>query len=88
MSKKNRSIKYGLGKECSSCGEIMERRKPLEGKIFDKSFYFTEWDFCLNCRRVQHYEEFKKYKDPSTKNLIEENERQQDFFSNLRNKSI
>ena len=83
MSKKNNKvIIVGAGNECI-CGAIMERRKPKSVDRFSKSFYFTEWDFCLKCKRVQHYEEFKKWKDQSTPSVIEEDERQQSFLRSI-----
>lgn len=47
----------GDGKECPKCGIKMQRRKH-SGKP-KTTYYFTAWDYCLPCRHVQHYEEFK-----------------------------
>lgn len=41
----------------------MERRKHgvNETAYLKKAYYYKEWDWCKNCKRVQHYEEFKIY---------------------------
>lgn len=51
----------GLGNDCPKCKEQMQRRERV---VFPThTYYFTEWDYCLSCGHLQHYEEFKKYPD-------------------------
>lgn len=55
---KNRRIRIGEGKDCPKCKIPMERRKHFEVPK-NRVYYFREWDFCLKCKHLQHYEEFK-----------------------------
>ena len=74
---KKRRIRYivvGSGNECPTCGKVMQRRKHKERPT--KSYFFTEWDYCSDCKRVQHYEEFK-----STQ--WQEDEQRDNFFRSL-----
>lgn len=62
MAKRGKLRSYakvkGKGNDCPKCGEVMERReRKLAPK--NKTYFFTEWDYCTNCSHVQHYEEFK-----------------------------
>jgi len=44
----------------NKCG-VMQRRVrilPPKDDSIGKGF-FTEWDFCLLCKHVQHYQEFR-----------------------------
>lgn len=43
---------------CPKCHNPMQRRKRVKPPI-DKTYFFTEWDYCRNCRHVQHYEKYK-----------------------------
>jgi len=49
--------------KCPKCDQEMERRKhrPNEIAHLSKPYYFSEWDYCKNCRHVQHYEKFKVF---------------------------
>jgi hypothetical protein len=51
----------GIGNPCPVCGRSMERREhtlphPTHSK---KPYGFSEWDWCPDCKYLQHYEEFK-----------------------------
>ncbi len=49
----------GVGLLCIVCNEYMERRRH-NTLIFKKAKgYFTCWDYCKFCKRVQHYEMFR-----------------------------
>ncbi len=41
----------------------MERRKHkvITNKILKQPYYFSEWDYCKNCKHVQHYNKYKQY---------------------------
>lgn len=45
----------------------------------NKVYYFTEWDVCKTCQRVQHYE---KYKSSALRDLTEYQEKM-DFIKNI-----
>lgn len=65
----------GIGNNCPKCIEPMQRRERVKAPK-DKTYFFTEWDYCLKCGHVQHYDEFKC---PNWKEI----ERQQSFLINL-----
>lgn len=48
----------GQGEECPKCLRTMERRTHNK-KVEEKSYFYTQWDYCKNCKHVQHYEKFK-----------------------------
>lgn len=73
----NKAVVIGDGKECPKCKRLMERRKHPSHWRNNKSYYYTEWDFCKFCKHVQHYEEFKS-------SDWQEQERQESFFNSLR----
>ncbi len=59
--KLNRVLIVGNGENCPSCKNPMQRRKhtlphPTHSK---KAYGFSEWDWCPECRYLQHYERFK-----------------------------
>lgn len=58
---KNRKLNKGIvsssGNNCPKCNNPMERRKRT--KPVDKPFYYTEWDYCIGCKHIQHYDDFK-----------------------------
>ena len=79
--KKNKKVEnIGIGRVCPKCNGNCVIRKRIAPPI-NKNFYYKQWDFCKKCNAV-YFEE--KYKSSEWV----ENERQQDFFSNLRNESI
>ena len=47
----------GIGEKCPKCSRPMERRTH-SGKP-KTSFFFKKWDYCTNCKHVQHYEKWK-----------------------------
>jgi len=49
--------RIGDGKPCPKCFKVMERRKHKD--IPSKTWFYQKWDYCLDCKHVQHYEEFK-----------------------------
>ena len=76
MKQSSKAIVIGEGKECKKCWKPMERRKhPINWKS-KKSYYFTEWDYCQNCKHIQHYDEFKS-------SDWQEIERQQSFLKSI-----
>ena len=47
--------------DCPKCSTKMERRKhyKITPKMKEKAYLFSEWDFCLKCKHLQHYNKFK-----------------------------
>lgn len=74
MAKNHFKIK-GEGNKCPKCKKVMERRERIKMPK-NKTYYFTEWDYCLNCKFVQHYDEFKSFD-------WQEDERQQSFLRSI-----
>lgn len=78
MSKKiKKYIIIGNGNECPKCKNPMERRAHREIPKTE-TYYFTEWDYCRNCKHIQLYEEFK-----SIPTIEEEIERQNLFMKSI-----
>lgn len=57
MIRKIRKIEIDTGCDCPKCGKPMQRRKRVEVPMNNKGY--SEWDFCIFCRHLQHYKEFK-----------------------------
>lgn len=80
MAKKQKNKQYvslnNQGEICNHCDVLMERRKRIVIPK-NKTYFFTEWDYCTKCNRVQHYEKFKSH-------TWQEDELQKDFFRSLR----
>ena len=79
MSKKGKIKTYakviGNGEECTNGCGLMERRKRIKPPK-NKSYFFTEWDYCRKCSHVQHYEKFKS-------TVWQETERQNNFIKSI-----
>lgn len=73
LSKKIRVI--GEGNPCPKCNKPMQRREHTIRP--PKTWFYTKWDICKDCRHIQHYEEFKS-------NDWKEMEYQESFFNSLR----
>ncbi len=57
--KKNYS-EIGNGEPCKKCGGKTERRKRNTNADVKKGkYYFTEWDYCKECKHTQHYKKYK-----------------------------
>lgn len=76
MKLSNKAIKIGIGDKCPKCNEDMERRSHPKHWINKKSFFYTEWDYCIDCKHVQHYDRFKSAD-------WQEQERQDNFMKNI-----
>lgn len=80
MNRKGKIKKYvrvkGIGNECPKCFKPMQRRERIAPPP-NKTYFYKEWDYCLDCGHLQHYEEFKSSE-------WQETERQEDFFRSLR----
>lgn len=72
---------------CPKCNELMERRKhsKIGQKQLNKTYYFSEWDYCRDCNHVQFYEKFKVYSKPYKEmmTLFEEQEEKDSFLRNI-----
>lgn len=44
--------------DCPKCKNKMERRKRNKDMSIG-AYYFTEWDYCIICGYLQHYEKYK-----------------------------
>jgi len=75
----------GNGEECKNCNILMQRREHSEitHKIRQMSYYFSEWDYCSNCKHVQHYEKFKVFNKTEKGNIAKYLEEQNMLFKNL-----
>jgi hypothetical protein len=59
---KVKNIKVNISeKVCPKCKKLMERRTRI-GRPKNKTYYYTEWDYCKPCGHVQHYDEYKSAK--------------------------
>jgi len=72
---KNIEIKEGGG-ACKKCGKICVIKK-WKTPPRKRNYYFTQWDYCLNCKTVWFDE---KYKSSDWK----EQERQEEHMRSLR----
>jgi len=65
----------------------MERRKhdKIGEKQLNKTFYFSEWDYCKPCNHVQFYEDYKVFSKNYESKFIftKEIEQQDSFFNNI-----
>jgi uncharacterized protein with PIN domain len=79
MAKKGKLKQYakvkGIGKDCPKCKVPMETRERILPPK-DKSYYYTQWDYCTQCGHVQHYEQYKS-------SDWQEVERQDQFMKSL-----
>lgn len=57
----------GGGKSCpNGCGQMTRCRHPDGWKPkHGAKCYFSEWDHCLRCTHVQHYEQFRVWVRPA-----------------------
>lgn len=62
-AKQNKIFIKGLGELCPKCNIKMERRshRTLTESILNQPYYFSEWDYCLPCGHLQHYDKYKVY---------------------------
>jgi hypothetical protein len=60
--KMSKGTYIGRGKKCPKCKKPMARmqRKKPPSPDSNQDTWFSEWDFCRDCRHVQHYEEFRR----------------------------
>jgi hypothetical protein len=64
----------GEGNPCPKCKKPMERRgHSVRPK---NNWYYTKWDFCKNCKHLQHYDEFRSSE-------WQEKEQQDLFFNSI-----
>ncbi len=63
----------------------MERRthKEITDKIKRQAYYFKMWDYCLQCKYIQLYEEEKVWNNTQYSHVLQEEERQQSFLNNI-----
>ena len=73
---------------CKNCKKIAEKRthKEITEKHLKQPYYFKEWDYCRNCKHVQHYEDMKVWNNNNKgKDLrnYEERQRQEKHLSEI-----
>lgn len=74
---KTHRIRYkiiGLGNKCPKCLKEMERRGHNERP--KKTWYYEMWDYCKDCKHVQHYDDFKSL-------AWQEDERREQFLRDI-----
>lgn len=49
----------GDGNVCKHCKTIMQRRIRVSKPLKKVNSYFTEWDYCANCGKIQFYEQYR-----------------------------
>tara|TARA_R100001530_G_scaffold134845_2_gene110593 strand:+ start:796 stop:1308 length:513 start_codon:yes stop_codon:yes gene_type:complete len=54
--KKSKSIVIGKGNDCPKCLKVMDRKTHINTPV---KWHYTKWDYCNNCKHLQHYDEFK-----------------------------
>lgn len=60
MAKLKKIIVLSKITPCPQCRRTMERRAHVTVPE-NKPYYFSEWDYCINCGYLQHYEKFKVF---------------------------
>lgn len=58
----SKSITVEKGKSlCKVCrGEMFTKKhSKITSKELSRNYYFSQWDYCIPCKRVQHYERYK-----------------------------
>ncbi len=92
MAKRKRYDIIGTGEKCPKCSQLMQRRehKEIGERILNQPFYFREWDYCIDCNHIQHYEYLKVNNDnKKSKELLrklqqqEERSQQINFFNSI-----
>lgn len=53
----------GEGEPCPKCDKPMQRRehKNILDKQRNAPYYFREWDYCCDCKHLQHYDHCKVF---------------------------
>ena len=61
MKKNKSSVCIGEGNNCPKCNKPMIRKEhsKITEKILNQPYYYSEWDVCVPCGHIQHYE-YKK----------------------------
>lgn len=64
---------------------VFERRRHanITKKLLKLKYYFSEWDYCRNCKHLQHYECYKVWNDPNVAVLREEEQGKLDFINQI-----
>lgn len=65
----------GKGETCRKCSSPMQRRKRIKPPK-QKTYFYTEWDYCIPCGHLQHYDHFRS-------EVWKEEERQQSFLKSI-----
>jgi hypothetical protein len=68
MSKKKNYKRKDYIENCPNCFPTikMERREHINTSIIKTNYYFTEWDYCRNCKLVKLYEKYKVFNIKNT----------------------
>lgn len=91
MKKKHYSV-IGSGENCPKCKIPMQRREhdEIREKQRNAPYYFKEWDYCIKCNHLQHYDWCKVMNNNDSarlyqrhKNAYEEIEAQNNFFKSI-----
>ena len=79
MSNKQNHEVIGEGEKCPKCSIPMERRehRVIKDKQRKALYYFKEWDYCVSCQHVQHYEHCKVF---NSKNKVSQGEARGQMF--------
>jgi hypothetical protein len=55
------NIILSSGPPCPKCKKPMETKTRTSPPSNCSTFYFSQWDYCLECRYIQHYEKYKVF---------------------------
>jgi DNA-directed RNA polymerase subunit RPC12/RpoP len=86
MSKRNKSIIISnTDKLCSKCGGkmVIKGHKPDDVRIQNQKQYFTQWEYCLNCRTQWFNPEFLVINTDRKTDIQEYYENRNNLFDNL-----
>jgi hypothetical protein len=70
---KSKRVLMGHGQPCPKCTSLMSRYEHSQEWLPRKRqpYYYLFWDYCKECRHVQHYETAKQIVKQDQKNDFE-----------------
>ncbi len=84
MHKKSQTTESQSTEICPNCNINYTRR--THGQISEKRkrqpYYFSEWDYCKQCRRTQTYEKYKVWNRNEMSEFIKGKEEMDSLFEN------
>jgi hypothetical protein len=83
----NRISILGQGNDCPKCKRKMQRRghKFLGKKQKNAPYYFSQWDYCLACWHLQHYDEYKVWNNNDMAKYVKSKEEESNLLDIMKN---